>query len=872
MRRSPVSNTPPIVEGYRRARLAAPTRPARGDVRLPSWLYAMGAVSAKQADKKAWIAFWAIFIAAPIWVGFGPMTIDGAHTIAHVPVPAAVQLPFTFDLPIVLASVVVALWVYFQYLCGPLLNWALPPFRQGSRFFSERLAAAPDDLQFRYGAVPVALIVIPLAVLAVCTAHTDAHMTGVVAYFTILLAGVTFSDLVESLDGKRVPWANMLRKRPHINEETPVPTPGPFELYIGRGTGRLSARGHVCGIDRDERIKLQRDDILRSFAVIGDTGSGKTAAGIRPLLVQLLDHGCGLVVCDGKNDIGPEVIGLAQCLDDRKVYRIGIGGYGVNLFDGLSPDQVADILAQSLKLTNGGSQEGFWESQAVGRCKNALGILHEVDPENYNLAGLRQYVFNDERSAEIIEKARKSLDKLLDAHEEAYNLAQRLNACIMYEPTEWPTTGKVPETLRDLLSTREDLAKFAERKPYEIEGILEAALALVKIESSEAKEYNPPFHEQALILAKYALALVYALDAKNYGSAAVLRCLSDTDYRKKLIAQAPVTRDALLEEHGPGMQCARRLKGYLEYEICEWPKVSLAPETLGSIYAHIQNIFHGFDDPQLIDTFCSPMVAQARFHELDHGALFVVDLSLAKYGTAAQTVYLFIKEAVFRHVKARSELSEADKRNARPIGIICDEYQKITSGTTDLNAIDTMRSLGGFMAVCFQSINALNAAIHDEATVKALLANLTQKIIFASGDPDTIGYAESVLGSAEQFKTTYSTSDGKDSTKGRSGSNNLYSVVNAQTFRSLHQPGKDAHAVALLRIGGSAYDDIILCGKVYSQDLPKPIVLPKPRPSGKAPSIITGSEQFSLAESSEPLSLSGGLPHNEGPKPSTEAT
>jgi hypothetical protein len=188
---------------------------------------------------------------------------------------------------------------------------------------------------------------------------------------------------------------------------------------------------------------------------------------------------------------------------------------------------------------------------------------------------------------------------------------------------------------------------------------------------------------------------------------------------------------------------------------------------------------------------------------------------------------IFLKEAVFRLIKARSRLPEAQKRTALPIGIVADEYQKVTGGTSDLNSIDTCRSLGGFMIVGFQSINSLHSVIRNPATVKAMLANLVQKIIFATSDTDTIEWVQKLFGNAEVYRENAqrgnSSSTGRENsyTKSENVTGQLVSlpVVTAQTFHDLKQTGKTTQGLAMFRIGGTTYSDVIECPKVYASDI-----------------------------------------------------
>jgi Type IV secretory system Conjugative DNA transfer len=494
-----------------------------------------------------------------------------------------------------------------------------------------------------------------------------------------------------------------------------------LRLWLGKATGKLVKTGHVASIKQGEQVILSQGDILQSIAIIGDPGTGKTSGAIRPFVLQLLDQEAGLVILDGKNDLGPEVVQLAQQLQ-RRVYRIGVGGLPFNLFDGLTPEQISAILKQAFELTGagGGRNSGFFTTQAVMRCKHALGLLATM-PEHYNIVGLRKYVFDETFLASVVKNSAEKLDGM--------------------------------ETL---------IKEYKEKLQ---------ALEETKAESGEKQEL-----------------------------------------KKRL--QGLEDRRQELAEH-------------FDYEVITWPQIAKAQETVGGIIATLQNVIDRFSAPELARAFCSTSENQAKLSELESGAIFVVDIPFDEYDFAAQVVLIFLKETVFRLIKARSRLPEAQKRSVRPIGIIADEYQKITGGTSDLGSIDTCRSLGGFMIVGFQSLNSLYSAIPNTATVKAILGNLVQKIVFATGDPDTIEWAQKLFGEAEVYRESenFGVSSGHQGLGRNEGTNRQLvklPIVTAQTFQDLRQNERITQGLVMLRIGGTTHGDILDFEKIYASDILTP--------------------------------------------------
>jgi hypothetical protein len=600
---------------------------------------------------------------------------------------------------LVLAGVIVTAIVCASFFLIPAFRAFAGPAFRGKTFDASAFNATPQPVMWAIGALPT----IPLAAPIWWTAeafgeifHLPWHAGGIVgAAVVAIYGGRAFRPLVQRLDGVQI--------LPERTEKHNVVRPGDIALHLGYATGQLGKRGNVSAIRANEPIVLRRKDLMLSFAFIGDPGSGKTAGGIRPLIHQLITQGgVGLLILDGKGEISVEAETLAKRLK-RKVYRIGVESLGLNLFDGLSPDQISGILKQVFDLTGTGGSGGnadFFVTQAVTRCKNILGVLQPF-PDHYSISGLRSYLSNDE-------------------------------------------------------------------------------------------------------------------------------------FRKSILKQYA----ALLEKNKDGAQ--QLLTDYIDYEIITWPKIEKAQSTAGGIIATIQNVFDRFSAPELAKAFCTTSAGQAKLAELDEGAIFVVDLPLNKYDFAAQVVLVFLKEAVFRLIKARGTLSEEQRQAKIPIGIVADEYQKITGGASDQSAIEVSRSLGGFMAVSFQNINSLNAAIPNQHTARSLLANLSQKIIFRTNDPDTIRYVSDALGEAEitiHVKSWNQGLSGGDSEQssgqgpsygwnrgwstGESTSEQRHrqAIVNSQTFRSLEQTPDTTQGIAMLTINENAYDDIITVPKIYNSHM-----------------------------------------------------
>lgn len=246
-------------------------------------------------------------------------------------------------------------------------------------------------------------------------------------------------------------------------------------------------------------------------------------------------------------------------------------------------------------------------------------------------------------------------------------------------------------------------------------------------------------------------------------------------------------------------------------------------KTRNDVNATLATVLQRFQNPALVDAFCCSE-SEANLAELDDGVIFVLELPISQYDLGAQFVFLFVKEAVFRYIKNRASLDRDDPRRSRLIGIVTDEYQKIAS-STDADSLDVIRSLGGFFVAGTQSVNALERVLGSKETTYALLQNFVQKICFGTSDVATIEYFATVIGEVDIDRLSRGTSKSPGG-MGRAvvSSNESYSqqrvkVVTGQTFRNLSQDADHANALALLKINGHAYDDIIVLPKIYPENL-----------------------------------------------------
>jgi type IV secretory pathway TraG/TraD family ATPase VirD4 len=234
-----------------------------------------------------------------------------------------------------------------------------------------------------------------------------------------------------------------------------------------------------------------------------------------------------------------------------------------------------------------------------------------------------------------------------------------------------------------------------------------------------------------------------------------------------------------------------------------------------NVNAQVAQVLSPFSHPDLADAFCS--AAGVAMEPVLDGTVYFVELPLARYGLGAKVAYTFVKLRFFNVVQRRR--SEPAWNQDRPVFFVCDEYQEIISAArdalSDLTFWDKARESGCVGVIAAQSISSFYAAIGDRDIAKTVLQNFRQLLCFRTEDDATIARLVELLGQVEvaRVSSTRGKSSGRDTTTTHSTSLSWsrQHVITPQLFREL---GPD-QALALLSIGGRAYDDVLTLDPVY---------------------------------------------------------
>jgi type IV secretory pathway TraG/TraD family ATPase VirD4 len=238
----------------------------------------------------------------------------------------------------------------------------------------------------------------------------------------------------------------------------------------------------------------------------------------------------------------------------------------------------------------------------------------------------------------------------------------------------------------------------------------------------------------------------------------------------------------------------------------------------GVIATIAQSLAH-FNQPDLIDSFCTEGPDMPFIGDVLNGSIFLVDMPLQVWGVSGKVVYTFVKQRFFNVIQNRNTSAETDK--TRPVFFMCDEYQEIVScikeGTSDLNFWDKSRSSNCIGIISAQAFSSFYAAIGNRDLCNAVLQNFRQKIFFRTEDQPTLDYLQQLFGRVEIIHHSYnnSTSSGgfsrNSKTRGETVSTKEKIVVDPQLVRLLHTQA----ALCALNIGGESRDDVLRITPLY---------------------------------------------------------
>lgn len=316
--------------------------------------------------------------------------------------------------------------------------------------------------------------------------------------------------------------------------------------------------------------------------------------------------------------------------------------------------------------------------------------------------------------------------------------------------------------------------------------------------------------DHAVELARNVLG-VLSFVPEHYSLYGLYQYIFFAEFREEL---APTISQLLTQLYLAAPEDAERLGAYALYH--EHVFAPIDERTRSGILAQLATVLSPFTLPGLRRAFCEQSATNVDLRRVIDGDAILMRLPLSVYGLGAKTAYTFVKLRFFNVMERRRV--EPSWNQSRYVVFVCDEFQEVVSvakdGLSDLNFWDKSRSTRCVGIISAQGHSSFRAAIGNDALTRALLQNFRQKVVFRTEDDETIKYLVYLLRQIEVERESRSRTRSTSSGTGRSsisaseGTNHnrqMRATIDPQTIRQL----RFGEALALLSIGGIAYDDIV---------------------------------------------------------------
>lgn len=260
----------------------------------------------------------------------------------------------------------------------------------------------------------------------------------------------------------------------------------------------------------------------------------------------------------------------------------------------------------------------------------------------------------------------------------------------------------------------------------------------------------------------------------------------------------------------------RLLKSYLRYQNNVFS--TFDEKVQSGVKATIAQALSPFNHPELTDAFCAETEEGLDMTTLLDGAVFLVDMPLARWGLGAKVAYTFIKLCFFNMMQNR--IHNPALNQDRPVFFMCDEYQDLISaskdGLSDLTFWDKSRSSKTIGIISSQSVSSFYAAIGNHDLAHAVLQNFRQKFCFRTEDAATLTLMNNLAGQARVQRLTIGQSTTESDNGSSFGTSHSVTeareaVLDAPLFRQL---GQD-QVIGLLSVNGHSMDDLFNLMPLY---------------------------------------------------------
>ena len=470
-------------------------------------------------------------------------------------------------------------------------------------------------------------------------------------------------------------------------------------------------------VDRPSWLTVPAAGLFTGTAIFGATGSGKTAACMRPFVAQLLgwqasspDRCASGLVLEVKGDFCCQVRAILQGCNREKDYaELGVGGkWQWNPLDAPEVDSysLAYQLGSLLNQLFGRGKDPFWQQASTNLLRNLIELHRIHDGRWVTLRDLYRCAIDGGLMQSRLEQARAAVreEPAMYVTVRAKDFATRAKQLRPFGPWTREGDGLSAAQTRDLLDALEEAGVTAERtRPSrppvapDAEGRLEAAERWIE-------------HDWQKLDDKLRTSIVE-------GISSFLGIFDQPDVARVFCP-------------GP-------------------PPVEEPPEDGATFSGEV---------PSLL----KPL---PRLRELiENGTVLCLNMPAGTSPALARAVGVMLKGAWLQAALRRpADMAAHPERYFRPAVFLCDEYQSFATVGEDEPAGDEKffpltRQSRVIPIVATQSISSLKSATRGDAW-KTLLQSFRTRIFLTSADPDTSKAASEMCGTVERLKPSYTFSE-----------------------------------------------------------------------------------------------------------------
>ena len=547
---------------------------------------------------------------------------------------------------------------------------------------------------------------------------------------------------------------------------------------------------------------VPRDVLCRHALILGETGSGKTASGILPLVSAILDEsspvGCALVI-DPKHELGEAALQLdgtaVRVIDVRReiepdVFDLMPGSLSIapDLEQGRVMTAARKILCRAASLSENNpakvlagaastAREPYWDMQGARLAQTVLALVLTLIDRRVAIFGtadasgalqgaplavrkacgeLGVLAGCLQRNAQIDAIAKKALDKLGSSTAQEVvrtDFARDVRETRFYQVKHefqeefeaLKASAPEPRTEREFAGATRDL----------IDAVCMAAARCPK------RQHDLDLGINVLALANHALESLFPMGS---GASAVGTGGDRNEKNENKILGATLAERLRTMIHGGEIGATLdAIAGY-------WNKLCgpHAHSHYGAIVAHARMCFYAFADEIPACTLffgCEPGLRtpddrfgggpklvdfEAVIDDEDHKRVYLFRPQL---GADNETLVARALKALFFEAVLNSEKRRKHGATMPLVAYVADEFHRFVTADVvhgEQSFLDTCRSFGAFCMLACQSIASLRHALSEmaerspsnEPAIEILLTNTGTKLFFRSTDREVLAFLE----------------------------------------------------------------------------------------------------------------------------------